>query len=356
MSGPALERRGQPLLFLGLLLVSWVLIRIATWSSPWPLPIEFDGSVKSADVLPIGITDSSALADFQPRLSNIEQDHRGDTALQPRTRNRGASRPTISDESEEAAQGSIGLAYGSSVPEPSSREGDPDVYGGGSEAAKPAQQHRNDRWRLDTWLYLRGGAPLPLGTGVRPASYGGSQAGSLLSYRFSEQVSGYARATDALIDNGETEVAAGLAVKPVPRLPVTVHAESRFTSFPEGTAIRTATFVATGFDRFALPIGFEAAGYGQAGFVSGRFTTAFADGSVRVRRNLIEHDLLNLSAGAGVWGGAQKGVSRVDVGPTVEIDTDVARTGVRLSADYRFRIAGNAQPASGPTLTILTSF
>ncbi len=61
-------------------------------------------------------------------------------------------------------------------------------------------------------------------------------------------------------------------------------------------------------------------------------------------------------AGAGLCGGGQSGVFSIDVGPTVRTDIAIARTNLRLSADWRIRIAGDAAPASGPAMTLSTSF
>jgi len=40
----------------------------------------------------------------------------------------------------------------------------------------------------------------------------------------------------------------------------------------------------------------------------------------------------------------------------VRTDLVIARTNLRLSADWRIRIAGDAAPASGPAMTLSTSF
>ncbi|MEP7223149.1 MAG: hypothetical protein ABI673_10855 [Novosphingobium sp.] len=56
-------------------------------------------------------------------------------------------------------------------------------------------------------------------------------------------------------------------------------------------------------------------------------------------------------------GGAQRGASRVDVGPSAGI---VLRLGdaaaARLAMDWRFRVAGHAAPASGPAVTLSAGF
>ncbi len=55
----------------------------------------------------------------------------------------------------------------------------------------------------------------------------------------------------------------------------------------------------------------------------------------------------------GLWGGVQPGLYRVDAGPRLSMN--VGR-GIRLHADYRQRLAGEAAPSSGPALTIAGDF
>ena len=58
--------------------------------------------------------------------------------------------------------------------------------------------------------------------------------------------------------------------------------------------------------------------------------------------------------GAALWGAAQPGASRLDLGPDLSVRLPVAH--LRLSADWRFRIAGDAAPGSGPALTLGADF
>ena len=65
---------------------------------------------------------------------------------------------------------------------------------------------------------------------------------------------------------------------------------------------------------------------------------------------------VDLLAGAGVWGAAQPGAARLDVGPHIALRIPAAGTSIAIAADWRFRIAGDARPGSGPTLTIASDF
>jgi hypothetical protein len=55
-----------------------------------------------------------------------------------------------------------------------------------------------------------------------------------------------------------------------------------------------------------------------------------------------------VEVGAGAWGGAQPGAARLDMGPQASFRIPVGRTGIRASAEWRFRVAGDAEPGSGP--------
>lgn len=61
--------------------------------------------------------------------------------------------------------------------------------------------------------------------------------------------------------------------------------------------------------------------------------------------------------GAGVWAGGQNGAVRLDIGPRVSIPLNLGKSvSSRIAIDWRMRVAGNASPASGPALTIASSF
>jgi hypothetical protein len=57
--------------------------------------------------------------------------------------------------------------------------------------------------------------------------------------------------------------------------------------------------------------------------------------------------------GAGVWGGAQPGLSRLDVGPRMSMQV---RPGIRAYVEYRLRLFGTADPGSGFAATVATDF
>ncbi len=228
------------------------------------------------------------------------------------------------------------------------------------------------RWSADGWLLLRESetARNAAASAARAgASLGGSQIGAVLRYRLTNSDDGpifarpalYARASQALTKGGESELALGIQAQPVAALPVTAHIEARVTKHSTDTEIRPAAFVTTGFYDVNLPAGITARGYGQAGYVGGDFATPFADGQVVADKAVATFDLAGLDdskahIGAGVWAGAQKGVSRVDVGPQASITVKIGKVPARLSASYRVRVAGNAAPANSAAVTLSAGF
>jgi hypothetical protein len=121
--------------------------------------------------------------------------------------------------------------------------------------------------------------------------------------------------------------------------------------------VRPAAFAYTELPPLELPHGARAEFYGQAGYVGGDFASAFADGQLRVDGRLLRLGRGELRAGGGAWGGAQKGASRLDIGPTATLGVPMGGTAAaRVGVDWRFRVAGNAAPASGPALTLSAGF
>ena len=60
-----------------------------------------------------------------------------------------------------------------------------------------------------------------------------------------------------------------------------------------------------------------------------------------------------VSAGFGIWGGVQPGLYRVDAGPRLSLRV---RRNIRIDLDWRQRLAGQAEPGSGPALTLAGNF
>lgn len=217
--------------------------------------------------------------------------------------------------------------------------------------AQPFEIYAYSFWR-------RGTSPAgSLGNG----QYGGSQSAVVAAIpllRFARgpglpRLSLTGRASVAHGRLRERELAAGVRWRPVARLPVQVFAERRFR---EDRPDAFAALVAGGTSDVKLPLGFRLDGYGQAGFVSSQGGGPFADVAVQAHRPIAKSGRASLVAGAGIWGGGQDNVMRVDVGPNIRANVMAGGAKFQLDASWRFRIAGQAQPGNGPTVTLSTSF
>lgn len=190
------------------------------------------------------------------------------------------------------------------------------------------------------WLFARERGPTSLGQG----QLGGSQAGVRLYGRFARTpLALTARVSAPLRDRG-AEASGGVALV---KGNTALLLERRVAVDKGGRDAFSATAVTGASDR-PLPLGLTAEYYAQAGVVGLRQRDLFIDGAVSARRRLRD----GVEAGLGVSGGAQPGVRRLDLGPQL-----VWRNGrVRVTGEYRVRVAGNAVPASGPALTLATDF
>lgn len=362
------------MLFLGLLLAGWFLIRVVTWQDPWPalaplpetLRFASSGVLAPESVRPLtepaaGVSRHDRAA--RPKIGVFAP---GDSPRTPGMPALTASRPdttALFDSRRYALGHSLLFAAGMArLPLPMSvatlldrENGAMRSMGSSDVPASPSP------WRFDGWVALRqGGTGLSNG-GQRPASYGASQMGAVLAYHLAPHSAhspvAYGRASRALIDGGETEGALGLRVHPFPGVPVSLHGEARlFKRAGRAAEIRPAAFVAGGFDSLDLPAGVKARAYGQAGYVGGDFDTAFADGAIVAERRIARFDLGEISLGAGAWGGAQRGAARLDLGPRLAVRLDRGPVAARIEADYRWRVAGQAVPGSGGVLTLSTGF
>jgi hypothetical protein len=148
-----------------------------------------------------------------------------------------------------------------------------------------------------------------------------------------------------------------LAARPLAGVPLSVAAEVRVFDGPAGREVRPAAFAVTELPAARLPLGLRAEAYAQAGYVGGRFATAFVDGQARVDRRVARlGQAAEMRVGGGVWGGAQKGAARLDVGPSATASFRLGEAQSHVALDYRVRVAGAAEPGSGPALTISAGF
>jgi hypothetical protein len=215
----------------------------------------------------------------------------------------------------------------------------------------------DNRWTGVAWLALRNGlADTGLSSVGSAAMLGGSQGGVRLGHALGRQQRGeaYARLTTTGRQMDGAEAAVGLSWQPSPAVPIRLAVERRQRINGGDSRSAFAAMAVGGISDLGLPRGWRVDGYGAAGIVGVNQRDGFAEASVRVTRPLAALDGISLSGGAGVWGAAQPGVSRLDAGPTVEARWTNAAP--RLSLDWRQRLAGEAAPGSGVALTLSTDF
>lgn len=232
-----------------------------------------------------------------------------------------------------------------------------------AQSGQASQTH----WSVDDWLLLRPGgnafnapgAGLP-GTVIPTGFYGGSQSGLILRYFLAPgskiNPALYLRGSSGIERPRGEELAAGVSLRPIPGLPVRLMAEGRVTRTTNGTIMRPAAALVSELPPARLPLGLRGEAYVQEGYVGGRGATTFVDGQARLEHPLAHTGSFELRAGGGVWGGAQRGASRLDIGPTATLAFRLGPVGTRVSADYRWRVSGNAAPGSGPVLTLSAGF
>ena len=157
-----------------------------------------------------------------------------------------------------------------------------------------------------------------------------------------------ARISSPLSQPTGREAAIGLALR---GRNVGIIAEQRF-SLDKGGRNAPVVFAYGGVSDVKLPGGIRLDGYAQAGVVGFKRPAAFVDGAIRLERTILRADKSSLGIGAGAWGGAQPGASRLDIGPQIVARIAAPDTNLRVSAEWRQRVAGNAAPASGPSVTV----
>ena len=218
-------------------------------------------------------------------------------------------------------------------------------------AAAAAAKPKLDRLQMTAWALLRGRQGEPLGTTSLAANgtLGASQAGARISYHYNRQIAATLRSSSNVGRRGG-EVAAGVRVQPVGGLPLWITAERRQRIGRYGGGRNAfALFVEGGVYQRPMPARFSLDAYFQGGIVGFKSRDKFVDGGLTLTRPLFR----NFSGGAGLWGAAQPGVYRIDAGPRVSMKV---RDNIRIHLDWRQRVAGKAEPGSGPAVTLAGDF
>ncbi len=216
----------------------------------------------------------------------------------------------------------------------------------------PERPALENRWSGSAWIFVRRGGTSQLAAG---GLLGGSQAGARLSYRLNRDtarpVALSARVYAPLASTEASEAAVGVSWKPIADLPIELLAERRQALGPGGrSAFSLVAYGGVSERPMMGPVRLD--GYVQGGVVGLKSRDLFVDGSMLLTAPLDRSK--KVRAGLGLWGAAQPGLSRLDVGP--HVSARLGRVRARLTAEWRMRVAGSAAPASGPALTLSADF
>lgn len=215
---------------------------------------------------------------------------------------------------------------------------------------RPVVARRYDRWRASLWLVARPGS----GIGAVPGAgqIGGSQYGLRIVRPLGSEtpVAAVGRVAGPLAGRG-AEAAIGLEWQ-VAR-PIRLIVERRIPL--DGGAGGSGVGVIFGIDHPLSPrLRIEA--YGQAGVILRGRSAPYVDGAGRLIRRLFDGHGIDVSAGAGLWGAAQREARRLDAGPSLVVGVPLGASRARIALDWRQRIAGDGRPGSGLALSIGSDF
>lgn len=211
------------------------------------------------------------------------------------------------------------------------------------------------RWRGSAWLLWRKGSGnlQDLVTGGR---LGGSQAGLRLDYDLTPSSIGraaiYGRVSSAFNRPTSPESAVGVTWQPTRSIPLSIAAERRF-ALGDGARNANALFAVGGFGPRPVLGKLEAEAYVQAGVVGFHRRDLFADGKLSL---LAPISRTPVRTGLSFSGGAQPEVERLDIGPELQFRLPLPRLASRVSIEWRERVAGQASPSSGLTVTLGADF
>ena len=232
-----------------------------------------------------------------------------------------------------------------------------------ADAWQNERRRLNRHWSGDTYWQFR-----DAGTGGAAASpiLGGGQSGGTLGYAIDPLAARpvaiigriyAAHDQHGLIDGDTAQGALGLRWQITPGVSI---AAERLVAIGNTTSGDWKLRLAGGgqWQRGVMTVD----GYAEAGLRGNG--DAYAGGQARAMAQIGRAHQLIFTAGPGVWGSiqvAQTTASRVDVGAGVTVTTPVSVTaktpvGVAIGADWRWRVAGNAAPGSGPVVTVSAAF
>ncbi|MEH3100415.1 hypothetical protein [Sphingomonas adhaesiva] len=335
--------RGRPLRFMGLVLGGWVAAR--TWWL-WPVATPIATGPWRA-ILPVAI---AATAPVEPREIATTTPPSFPTPRRPSPLR--FVTPTVATPATIAALPDRSAPPAASAARADDRRVTLALLGMVRYGAPVPPPPGPSRWSGSLWSIVRDGRQR---AGVATPQLGGSQIGARIAYTLDDarRVAIVARASGALAVR-QQELALGIEWQPG-ALPARVTLERRIGA--AGIRSGTAIGVAGGVGDRDLAAGFRLDGYAQAGAIARDGMEGYADGAIRIARPVARsHGGIALDLGIGAWGAAQRGAARFDIGPTAAVTLPAGARRLRVTLDWRQRVAGNAAPVSGPALSLGTDF
>lgn len=353
---------GKPLLFLGAVIGGWIVLRLGAVAMPLLWEANEAVEIASADE---ATPEKPMLASVPPGIA-AAQIGSIETPVLSRSRPliewaRSPLQVPFASLPPVVAQGvpptrTFIAASPTQIPPASALPG-PQSEAAAQPLTSVPQVPRVSPWSLTGWMLWRREAG---GSLAQAPLLGGSQAGVRLDYRLwsagSRSLSLYGRVTRAFERPYAEEAALGISLRPVQGLPISLLAERR-QRLGMGGRNGFAFMAAGGIGPKTVAPRLEVEGYAQGGIVALPGSDGFADGRIsldyRLTRKAVQPDL---AIGIAVSGAAQTDASRLDIGPEVRLRLPVAGGHMRLSAEWRQRVAGQARPASGPTIALVADF
>lgn len=217
-----------------------------------------------------------------------------------------------------------------------------------SSSDAPLIRRRVARVQIGSWALLR------IGSAPQPEAWTGQYGASQIGVRARIPIAALPRTMGVSVRiSGDlpamraAEIGLGLSLRPAHPLPLEIIVEGRVPVTRPG-GIRPAVLVAGGWHHARSPQHGISQGYAQAGVTQLHHPIFFADGATSLQWPLSP----TTDIGVGLWGGIQGRTARLDIGPSIAL----VQQGARLTADWRVRIAGQARPGSGPSLTLGKDF
>lgn len=348
--------RGGQLVMLAVLMGSWGVARwimlaesgdgprVSPIAHMSPMPVEFRKARVGAPVARVGPARQTAMSRASPAgrlalVSPASAPEQADIAIAPPTAL--ASQP-VPEAYEPAAPADIGLWA---------------LAGGSASPDSPAR----GRLSGDGWLLLRSVAGVGSGAAHGGlARYGASQIGSVMRYRVSgstRPLNVYLRSSSAL-GADEADVATGFDLRLLRSLPARLFVEMRLSRSGATSLISPGWGMVVSLPEQRLAGGWKANAYASTGRLIGQETMSYADLQLRLDRPILVSgsEDARFRGGIGLWAAGQTGAARLDIGPQISRTTPSGPGYLRIEADWRWRIGGNALPGSGPALAIGAGF